>query len=221
MFTGIIEDVGTLVSTRAGAAGGRVLVFGARFPVDSLALGDSVAVNGTCLTVTAREASGEGSRFSVDAGPETLERTTVGALAMGARVNLERALTLSTRLGGHLVQGHVDAVGHIARIEARENAYDLDLTAPPDLLRLVAPRGSIALDGISLTVTGTTSHGFSVSIIPHTWRVTALAERRVGSAVNLEADLLARYVARLLETRHLEPASDGLSESFLKEHGFT
>jgi riboflavin synthase len=227
MFTGIIEDVGQLVSERSGAKGGRVLTIATRFPVDSLALGDSVAVNGTCLTVVERRAAGEGSHFAVDAGPETLLRTTTGALRAGSRVNLERALTPTTRLGGHLVSGHVDAVGTIERIDARENAYDLVVTLPRPLMRLVADRGSVTVDGISLTVTGVGDDRFTLSIIPHTWRVTALAERRVGSAVNVEVDVLARYVQRLAETRHLDPApaagahgSGGLTEALLEANGF-
>lgn len=214
MFTGIIEDVGTVAAVRPGAQGGRVLVLETALDPASIALGDSIAVNGTCLTVTALA----GHRFSVDAGPETLARTRTGQLVVGERVNLERALTLSTRLGGHLVQGHVDELGQVRAVVARENAYDLTIDAPAALLRLVAPRGSITVDGISLTVTGVDARGFSVSVIPHTWKVTTLASRGVGAAVNLEADLLARYVQRLLEA---PAAPAGITEAFLAEHGFT
>lgn len=215
MFTGIIEDVGVVRATRAGDRGGRTLTIETHLDPASIRIGDSIAVNGTCLTVTRLE----GPRFSVDAGPETLTRTSTGALATGDRVNLERALTLATRLGGHLVQGHVDELGQVRAVLARENAYDLVIDAPAELMRLVAPRGAITVDGISLTVTGVDPRGFSVSVIPHTWRVTSLSTRTAGSVVNLEADLLARYVARLLETR--ESGGGGkLSEAFLAEHGF-
>ncbi len=215
MFTGIIEDVGVVRATRAGDRGGRTLTVETKLDPASIGIGDSIAVNGVCLTVTRLE----GGRFSVDAGPETLARTTTGALAVGDRVNLERALTLATRLGGHLVQGHVDELGRVRAVHARENAYDLVIDAPAELMRLVAPRGAITVDGISLTVTGVDPRGFSVSVIPHTWRVTSLSTRTAGSAVNLEADLLARYVVRLLETR--ESGGGGkLSEAFLAEHGF-
>lgn len=214
MFTGIIEDVGTLRSARPGAHGGQVLVVETHLDPKTIALGDSIAINGVCLTVTQLD----GPRFSVDAGPETLARTSTGSLTAGARVNLERALTLSTRLGGHLVQGHVDEVGRVRAVTAHENAYDLTIDAPAELLRLIAPRGAITVDGISLTVTGVDPRGFSISVIPHTWRVTTLSARAPGSAVNLEADLMARYVARLLETREAAPAR--LTEAFLAEHGF-
>lgn len=214
MFTGIIEDVGKVHHTRAGERGGRTLTLETSLDPGSLALGDSIAVNGVCLTVTHLE----GRRFSVDAGPETLARTSTGALGVGDRVNLERALTLSTRLGGHLVQGHVDELGQVRSVVVRENAYDVTIDASAELLPLVAPRGGICVDGISLTVTGVDARGFSVSIIPHTWRITTLASRGPGAAVNLEADLLARYVARLLEAR--EGPRPGITEAFLQQHGF-
>lgn len=217
MFTGLIEEQGSVVASRPGPAGGRTLVLRAHFVRDGgVKLGDSIATNGVCLTATRIE----GDTFSVDAGPETLERTTIGRLAVGATVNLERSATLATRLGGHLVQGHVDAVGRVRSVAQRENAWDLWIEAPEEVLRLAVPRGSIAVDGISLTITGRENGAFSISIIPHTWAVTSIRGAAAGTLVNLEADLIARYVAGLLE--HATPApKPGLTEAFLKEHGFT
>lgn len=214
MFTGIIEDVGTIVESRTGPGGGRVLSIRTAFDPATIAIGDSIATSGVCLTVTRLAAP----VFSVDVGPETLLRTTLGALSTGARVNLERSVTLATRLGGHLVQGHVDAVGRIARVSRRDNAHDVEIEAPPEVLRLAIPRGSIAIDGISLTITGRTARTFSVMIIPHTWSATALGDRSAGDGVNLEADLIARYVAGLLEGQ--PSASGGLTRELLERHGF-
>lgn len=217
MFTGLIEAQGRVVAARPGPAGGRTLVLAADFVRDGgVQLGDSIATNGVCLTATRIE----GDTFSVDAGPETLARTTIGRLAAGATVNLERSATLATRLGGHLVQGHVDAVGRVRSVAQRENAWDLWIEAPPELLRLAVPRGSIAVDGISLTITDRADGAFSISIIPHTWAVTSIRGAAAGTLVNLEADLIARYVAGLLEHSAPTPRA-GLTEAFLKEHGFT
>lgn len=195
MFTGIIEDVGTIDSLRPGDGGGRTLAIRSPFDPSTIAVGDSISTSGVCLTVTAKE----GSSFTVDLGPETIARTTLGELGVGSFVNLERSVTLSQRLGGHLVQGHVDGVGQILRVTPNENAFDLEVAAPEELLRLAVPRGSIAIDGISLTLTGRTSSAFTVMIIPHTWRVTTMGQKKAGDRVNLEADLIARYVAGLLE----------------------
>jgi riboflavin synthase len=211
VFTGLIEDVGTVRAVREGPSGGRVLEIEAGF--DPGRIGDSIAIGGVCLTATAID----GRRFTIDAGPETLARTTIGALKTGTRVNLERALALGARLGGHLVQGHVDGIGKLRSVVAHDNAYDLTIDAPAELLPLIAARGAIAVDGISLTVTGVDRTGFSVMIIPHTWKATTLAERRAGSEVNLECDLFARYVARILEHRD---QGGGITKEFLEEHGF-
>ncbi len=211
MFTGIVEGLGRIAAVRPGSGGGKTLEVEHGFSPNGVAVGDSVALNGVCLTAT----TVAHHRYTVDAGPETLDRTTVGQLAAGHRVNLERAATLSTRLGGHLVQGHVDAVGRIRSVEARQNAWDLWVELDPATLRLVVPRGSVTVDGISLTVTGRDATGFSISIIPHTWEVTALSDRTHGSSVNVEVDLIARYVDALLE-----PARPGLSFERLAELGY-
>ena len=194
MFTGIVETVGEVVAAQPLGEGRRVRI--AAPWSGNLAIGESVAVDGCCLTVIGRAAS----TFDVEAVRETLKRTIVGGYAAGRRVNLERAARLGDRLGGHLVQGHVDRVGTVRSMERREeNRYiTIDL---PDLedLRLIAPRGSIAVNGISLTVLDVGQRGFSVSIIPHTLEATALRTAAVGDGVNVEYDLIARYIHRIME----------------------
>jgi riboflavin synthase len=194
VFTGLVEDIGTLerVETRGDA---RVMtVRPAGLAVDELAIGESIAIDGVCLTVTER---GPGA-FTVLAGEETLSRTTMADLAAGARVNLERAMRLGDRLGGHLMQGHVDRVGVIqARREADSNLV-VEVRAPAELMRYVAEKGSVAVDGISLTVVSVADNAFAVALIPHTVAATTLAAKPVGARVNLEVDMIAKYVERLL-----------------------
>lgn len=218
MFTGIIEDVGSVTRVAPGPGGGRVLHIRTGLDPSSLAVGDSICTNGVCLTAT----SVAGDVFSVDAGPETLSRTTVGRLQVGSAVNLERSVTPTTRLGGHLVMGHVDAVGRVRAVVKRQNAWDLTVEAPRDVLKLIIPRGSVAVDGISLTVTDRAGDTFGLSIIPHTWRVTTMASLRPQDPVNIEADVIARYVEGLLafEAGAPAPSGGGLTEAFLKKHGF-
>lgn len=188
MFTGLVEALGR-VRTREGT---RLEVFCGFAP--ELAIGESVSVNGVCLTVEAADADG----FAVTTVPTTLRRTTLGALAAGDPVNLERALGATARLGGHIVQGHADGVGTLAARQA-DGAWDiLRFTAPPAILRYCVPRGAIAVDGVSLTVTDRALEGFSVAIVPHTARMTTLGTLRPGGHVNLEADILAKYVEGLL-----------------------
>jgi riboflavin synthase len=192
MFTGLVEATGTIEHRTTEPDGGLRLTVAS--PFEGVQLGESIATNGVCLTVVAAD----GGRFEVQVGPETRARTTLGGLTEGTRVNLERSVTPSTRLGGHLVQGHVDAVGRLRQRSARDNAWDLTIDVPPEVGRLVIPRGSVAVDGISLTVTGRDERGFSVSIIPHTWAVTNLVDIGVGDPLNIEVDLIARYVDGLL-----------------------
>lgn len=191
MFTGLIEAMGVVAAADDQREGGRRLAVQSDLEVG---VGDSVAHSGVCLTVVEVTAG----TFAVDVGPETLARTTMGRLAPGDAINLERALLPTTRMGGHLVQGHVDAVGEVRSIAARDNAFDIWVDAPAEVLRLVIPRGSVAVDGISLTVNDRDDAGFAVCIIPHTWNVTTLGQAQVGQGVNLEADLMARYIADLL-----------------------
>jgi len=195
MFTGLISDIGVVERISPRTGGARLTLRPATLPVDELALGESVACSGACLTVVERG----GGLVSFDAVPETLSRTTMGGWASGTRVNLERALRLSDRLGGHLVAGHVDAVGELlARVAEGEGAR-LTFALPAALAPLVAEKGSIAIDGISLTVASAGRDRFEVALIPETLVRTTLGQARVGTKVNLEADLVARHVARLRE----------------------
>lgn len=224
MFTGIIEDLGQVERVQTGPRGGRILTVSTRLDPASLNIGDSIATSGVCLTMTRLS----GQTFEADAGPTTLERTTIGRLGPGQKVNLERSVTPNTRLGGHIVAGHVDGVGRVIQVRPNENAFTVEIEAPPDVLALTIPRGSVAVDGISLTVAARADRTFSIMVIPHTWRATTLQHLSPGATVNLEVDLIARYVAGLLE-RYGAPAgltaSDGepsrrLTESFLATHGF-
>jgi riboflavin synthase len=216
MFTGIVEEAGEVVAIRVTGGAARLEV-AARVVAEGSRVGDSIAVNGVCLTVTARE----GGRLAFDAVPETLRRSTLGALRPGDTVNLERALAVGARLGGHIMQGHVDAMGRITALRPEGDAILVTVAAPPDVMRYVVEKGSIAVDGISLTVAACTESDFTLSIIPHTWQVTSLRHRRVGDGVNLEVDILAKYVERLLAPRLGGEASrGGVSEAFLREHGF-
>ena len=218
MFTGLIEDVGRVESVevvRAGAEGARRFTLDTLLAVDdaSFPIGASLAVDGTCLTVVAKGSR----RVSLVAAAETLARTTLGRLAVGDRVNLERPLRLGDRLGGHLVAGHVDGVGSVAARRERGEALDVTLAASPDLLRYVVEKGSIAVDGISLTVNLVDERGFTVSLIPHTQGATTLGAKPVGAPVNLEVDLIGKYVEKLVAPH---AARGGLTVEKLREHGF-
>jgi riboflavin synthase len=198
MFTGIISDVGMLEGVEA-RANLRHLRIACSYPAESIALGASIACNGICLTVTARGDSGNGSWFEVDAGAETLACTTAGRWKEGTRLNLERALRLGDELGGHMVTGHVDGVAEIVAIEDFEGMCRIDFCAPENLSRFIAEKGSVALNGTSLTVKCVEGDNFSVLLIPHTLKVTTWDSALVGAKVNLEVDLMARYAARLAE----------------------
>jgi riboflavin synthase len=194
MFTGIIQTLGRIesLSPRGGAM--RMAIAAADLDTSDVALGDSIAVSGPCLTAVAISPG----RFEVDVSPETLDRTTLGGKRAGDAVNLEKALRLSDRLGGHLVSGHVDGLGDVvARVE-RDNCVQFTLRAPQALARYIAPKGSICIDGVSLTVNAVDGAQFELLIIPHTLERTTLGELRAGSRVNLEIDLVARYLERLL-----------------------
>lgn len=197
MFTGLIEGVGLLVGRDLRHDDARVAVDAGSLRFDDAQLGESIAVNGVCLTVVA---FGE-RRFEADASRETLALTTLGALPVGAALNLERAMRPNDRLGGHLVSGHVDGVGRVARIEPDARAQRWTFAAPPPLLGYIAQKGSICVDGVSLTVNRVDAAGFEVALVPHTIAHTAFAGMSIGDAVNLEVDLVARYVERLLQRR--------------------
>lgn len=212
MFTGLVEEVGTLrrLTVRAGDA---VLEIGARTVLDGLAVGDSVLTDGVCLTVTAVGRDG----FSADVMPETVRRSTLVERRTGDRLNLERALTLQGRLGGHLVSGHVDGVGVVRRVTSEANAGVVDIAVPPSVAIVTVPQGSIAVDGVSLTAVSVEGEVVRVSLIPHTAAVTTLSSLEPGRRVNLEADLIAKYVHAFLERRR---PPGGLTWEKLAEAGF-
>ena len=197
MFTGIIEGVGRLAALEPRGGDVRLRVDVGSLPFEDVRLGESIAVNGVCLTVIAFDATS----FQADASTETLALTTLGGLQVGAAVNLERAMRPTDRLGGHLVSGHVDGVGEVLAIVPDARAQRWRFRAPAPLLRYIAKKGSICVDGVSLTVNEVDAEGFEVALIPHTVAHTAFATTGVGDAVNLEIDLVARYVERLLAGR--------------------
>lgn len=202
MFTGIIETLGEVIAVEPGDGSSTLTVRGE--VVDGAAIGDSIAVNGVCLTAT----SIEGDDFTADVMAETLRRTTLGALTPGDAVNLERAATAATRLGGHLVQGHVDGVGRLTR-RAPSGAFDeVSIELPADLLPYVVEKGSVAVDGISLTVMAVHGSEITIGLIPETLQRTTLGRRGTGDEVNIEVDVIAKYVERLLETRFARSAGD-------------
>jgi riboflavin synthase len=188
MFTGIVEESGEVLES-----GDHRLVVGCSTVLEDAAGGGSIAVNGVCLTVTEREAGS----LSFDLSDETLERTTLGRLEPGEKVNLERPVTLATRLGGHLVQGHVDAVGSVTSVEPDGGGATILIEAPEGVARYLVEKGSVAVDGVSLTVASVNGTAFGVALIPHTLEVTTLGLAKPGDHVNLEADVIAKYVARL------------------------
>jgi riboflavin synthase len=196
MFTGIVEELGTVEAVEQQSDAVRLTVR-ATTALDGTELGDSIAVNGCCLTVAERSAV----TWTADVMAETLDKTGLGSLATGDRVNLERAATVGSRLGGHLVQGHVDAVGHVVRREAGEHWDVVTISMPRELAPYLVDKGSITVDGVSLTVVEAQQDGFTVSLIPETLRRTTLGFREPGDAVNLEADVIGKYVARQLELR--------------------
>ena len=201
MFTGIVTDVGEVIAVEPRAEGLRRLKVACAYPRDSIAIGASISHSGVCLTVVETAAAGNRTAISVDAAAETLRMTTAGSWKQGTRLNLERAMKVGDELGGHIVAGHVDG---IAELVSRENLPDmarLTLRAPRELMRFVAVKGSVALDGVSLTVNEVTADTFSVLLIPHTLSVTTFGAAKAGDKMNLEIDLMARYAARLMETR--------------------
>ncbi len=214
MFTGLIEDVGRVVKLeRRGSSAS--LTVGTALPVDGFRLGDSVAVNGVCLTVVTMK----GGSLSFDVSPETLDTSSLGRLVPGGAVNLERALRLSDRLGGHIVTGHIDCVAAVSGRREESGNIIFDFALPEENARFLVPKGSVAIDGISLTVNRVSSNGFSVNIIPHTAAMTTLQLRRQGDTVNIETDIIGKYVERLLGRSSGEP-SRGVSLEALMRNGF-
>jgi riboflavin synthase len=201
MFTGIVTDVGEVVAVEPRAEGLRRLKVACAYPAESIAIGASLSHSGVCLTVVETGKLGNRTAVSVDAAAETLRLTTAGQWKTGTRLNLERALKVGDELGGHIVAGHVDGVAELVSREDLPDMARLVLRTSKELMRFVATKGSVALDGVSLTVNEVTDETFSVLIIPHTLSVTTLGAAKIGDKMNLEIDLMARYAARLMETR--------------------
>ena len=222
LFSGIIEEVGKIAAT-SDSADGRRLKIAAKQVLSDVKLGDSIAVSGVCLTVTQFSADS----FSVDASFETLRRSKLGSLKNGDRVNLERALKFSDRLGGHLVSGHVDALASVSSIKKEGFSWIIEFAAPADLAPFFIEKGSVTVDGISLTVAylkpvAGESFLFAIAAIPHTLEITTLSSLKAGETVNIEADLIGKYVARWMQFAPERIVNkEGLSQAFLAEHGYT
>lgn len=215
MFTGIVEEMGAITVMNRSLSGAKLTILASTVMSD-LKIGDSVSVNGICLTVVSRSERD----FSVEVSPETLSVTTLGGFAVGMPVNLERAMRLNERIGGHLVAGHVDGVGRIRSRQQDANAIVLSIDAPPEILRYCVPKGSITVDGISLTINSISEQGFSVAIIPHTAKVTILGLKQVNDTVNLESDLIGKYVERLLQERsQLAKPAISIDTEYLQKRG--
>ncbi len=216
MFTGIIQAVGTVARIDARGGDARLEIAAGDLPFADVAIGDSIAVNGVCLTAVAR---GNDS-FAADVSTETLARTSLGRLRAGSRVNLEKALALGDRLGGHLVSGHVDGLATLRAREGAGRSVQFRLAAPSTLAKYIAAKGSVCLDGVSLTVNTVAGVEFDVNIVPHTLAVTTLGEWQVGCEVNLEVDLIARYLERLVLGDKAADAATGVTEDLLVRAGF-
>lgn len=213
MFTGLVEDCGTLKNV-ARTSTSAVITLGTSLPTDSMSIGDSIAVNGACLTVVTIGPD----FFSADVSPETFSCTTLEQLKPGSRVNIERALRVGDRLGGHIVTGHVDAIGTVLGLTPTQNAIEIEIEVPSAVSRYLVEKGSVTVDGISLTVNRVTGDTFQLSIIPHTFDVTTLKQLRPGSQVNIETDILGKYVEKLM-VKTPEKRSE-LSSEILAKHGF-
>ncbi|KRQ87554.1 Riboflavin synthase [Caloramator mitchellensis] len=215
MFTGLIEEVGkvkSIIKTNNAAK----ITINARKVLEGVKLGDSISTNGVCLTVTEFNLQS----FTVDVMPETMRRSNLHLLSLGDAVNLERALRIGDRLGGHFVSGHIDGMGTITNLESEDNAVWLTIETSNELLKYIVYKGSIAVDGISLTVAYADDNSFKVSIIPHTREVTTLHRKKVGDVVNLECDMISKYIEKLLNFKEELPNKKSLDINFLKEHGF-
>jgi len=220
MFTGIIQSVGKIATIENKGEDLSLFVNVGKLPMDNVELGDSIAVNGVCLTVVNKSDAG----FAADVSGESINRTTVGQLTIGSRVNLEMALTLQTPLGGHLVSGHVDGVGTVSQRSTQGRSERFKIVAPDAIAKYIAEKGSICVDGISLTVNAVSGAEFELNIVPHTLQETTMGEFKVGRKVNLEVDIIARYLERLmLGDKAAVPSGEkaGISQQFLQDHGFS
>ena len=218
MFTGIVEEIGRITNVKKSSKSS-ILTIKASKVLEGSQIGDSISCNGVCLTITNMQ---EGS-YDCDVMAETLRRSNLGDLKSGDQVNLERALAVGSRLGGHIVSGHIDGTGRIASMEREENAVWVTIDAPKNILRYIIEKGSIAIDGISLTVAYVDDKVFKISMIPHTGEATTLLSKKVGDSVNLENDLIGKYVEKLLFTKaetKEEKQEEDLTMEFLTEYGF-
>jgi riboflavin synthase len=207
MFTGIVEEVGTIKSAQPGK-----LTIAAKKVLEGTSLGDSIAINGACLTVTALDKE----TFSIDVMPETMRRTNLGVLRPGDGVNLERGLAVGQRMGGHFVQGHVDGTGRIISLIPEEGAVLMRVAAPADIMDYLVEKGFIAIDGVSLTIISRDATSLTISLVAYTRENTILGQRKPGDVVNIEVDILAKYVEQLIKGR-----KSGITPEFLAEHGFS
>lgn len=216
MFTGIVEEIGIIKSIKKGTKSS-VLTIKASTILEDTKVGDSICTNGVCLTVTNISSNG----FDADVMAETLRKSNLGNLNIGSKVNLERALNLKTRLGGHLVSGHIDGIGKITSMTKEDNAIWVNINTSPEILKYIVYKGSVAIDGISLTVAYMDDKSFKVSIIPHTLDKTILSNKTIGDTVNLECDVIGKYVEKLLELNNSSKEKESsISEDFLKINGF-
>ncbi|RAK22237.1 riboflavin synthase alpha chain [Anoxybacillus vitaminiphilus] len=215
MFTGIIEEVGTIEQMKQSGEA-IVLTIGARKILEDVKLGDSIAVNGVCLTVT----SFTTQSFTVDVMPETVRATSLRTLKRGSKVNLERAMAANGRFGGHFVSGHVDGVGEIIRKEPVANAVYYEIKVPKELRKYMIFKGSVAVDGTSLTIFGLTDDTFTISLIPHTRAETILGDKQVGDIVNIECDVIGKYVEQFIKGKKGEQPKSNITLEFLEEHGY-
>ena len=216
MFSGIVEEMGAVQAVERGLAGAKLSILASAI-LDDLQVGDSVSVSGACLTATKIE----DQSFMVDVSTETLNCTILGKIAVGTPLNLERAMKLNARMGGHLVTGHVDGIGWLRAREQDGNAIYLTVEAPDDIMRYCVSKGSMTIDGISLTVNAVKGPSFSVAIIPHTAKVTTIGLKQIGDSVNLEADLIGKYVERLLQASGTLPTPQApiIDKDYLKKRG--
>lgn len=215
MFTGIVEEIGTVQSVLKGVKSAKIVIR-AQKVLEDVKLGDSISTNGVCLTVT----DFTSHSFAVDVMAETMARSNLKSLVPGSKVNLERALRLGDRLGGHLVSGHIDGVGIIKDFEKEDNAVWVSVGAPPEILKYVIYKGSIAIDGISLTVAYVDGHVLKVSVIPHTREVTTLLTKSIGDEVNLECDMIGKYIEKFLTFQGPAAPASRINLDFLAQHGF-
>lgn len=215
MFTGIVEETGTVESVRKGAVSSFIRIRAEKV-LENTKLGDSIAVNGVCLTVTDMS----DKCFQADVMNETLSRSSLGSLSAGSPVNLERAMAADGRFGGHIVSGHIDGTGTVTDVKKDGISVWYTVSAPPEIMRYIVEKGSVAIDGISLTVAKITDTSFSVSVIPHTAAQTILGSKKTGDIVNLENDLIGKYVEKLLKPAAAEKSSGGITMDFLMKNGF-